>query len=366
MIKNNYPMIFPFKYLYIAFLHFNIYTFSTIYTQRGFFMIREMWYAVLSSKELKKGKVNAFLRFGEKLILWRNEDNSIACIADLCAHRGASLSLGKLQHSHVQCPFHGIEYDSKGKAVLIPANGKNAPIPEYFKVNAYPCVERHGFIWIYWGDKKEDIGEPVFFKDIPEDFSYSEVSDPWPVQYSRVIENQLDVVHLPFVHHNTIGKGNKTIVNGPVEKIEGNSLEIFVYNEVDSGQSPKKASDLPKPSEKRQHLHFIFPNIWQNYITEKLRVTAFFVPVDDENAIIYLRFYQNFMKVPGIKHLIHAVGNRMNFIVQRQDRRIVSTQLPKKSALKMQEKLIPGDSPIITYRKMRDALQKAQGENSKS
>ena len=27
--------------------------------------------------------------------------------------------------------------------------------------------------------------------------------------YSRAIENQLDTVHVPFIHHNTIGRGGR-------------------------------------------------------------------------------------------------------------------------------------------------------------
>ena len=51
----------------------------------------------------------------------------------------------------------------------------------------------------------------------------------------RCIENQLDVVHLPFVHHNTIGKGNKTLVNGWV--IWENNILTTSANEVDEGRS---------------------------------------------------------------------------------------------------------------------------------
>ncbi len=71
------------------------------------------------------------------------------------------------------------------------------------------------------GDKDRDIssdeinrliGEPDVF-DVVTDSSYvySHVEDIWSVHYSRVIENQLDVSHLALVHHNTIGRGNKTL-----------------------------------------------------------------------------------------------------------------------------------------------------------
>lgn len=48
------------------------------------------------------------------------------------------------------------------------------------------------------------------------------------------------------------------------------------------------------------------------------------------------------------------VGNRK---ILGQDKRVVITQHPKKTALRMEEKLIQGDRPIIEYRRRRPALQ---------
>jgi hypothetical protein len=42
--------------------------------------------------------------------------------------------------------------------------------------------------------------------------------------------------------------------------------------------------------------------------------------------------------------------------IAHQDRRIVETQLPKASALRMGEKLIQADRPIIEYRRRRQEL----------
>jgi phenylpropionate dioxygenase-like ring-hydroxylating dioxygenase large terminal subunit len=112
--------------------------------------------------------------------------------------------------------IHGFEYDPSGRVKLIRANGKNTPVPERFKVHGYPTYEDHGFIWIWWGaELLEDLKPPRFFDDLDDSFSYGRAYDPWDAHYSRVIENQLDVVHLPFVHHDTIGRGGRTLVDEP-------------------------------------------------------------------------------------------------------------------------------------------------------
>ena len=103
------------------------------------------------------------------------------------------------------------------------------------------------------------------------------------------------------------------------------------------------------------------PNLWQNRISPKLRIVAAFAPVDNENTMIYLRFYHSFMKAPILCRIMNGLGNATNRVVLHQDRRVVLTQLPKKSELVCGENLVQGDLPIIEYRKMR---QKLKDENN--
>jgi len=106
------------------------------------------------------------------------------------------------------------------------------------------------------------------------------------------------------------------------------------------------------------NLEFIFPNLWQNYISEKVRILAAFVPVDEEHSLLYLRFYQNFMRLPVLGNLLARLAMPSNLYIAHEDRRVVITQQPKASGLKIGEILIQGDLPIIEYRKKRLALQK--------
>ena len=96
-------------------------------------MIKNQWYAVLNSKQLKKGRLLGVTRLGEKLVFWRNRNGEVGCIFDRCAHRGAALSVGKIvSNNTLQCPFHGFEYDTTGKVTKIPANGKTAQAGRYY------------------------------------------------------------------------------------------------------------------------------------------------------------------------------------------------------------------------------------------
>ena len=320
-------------------------------------MIKNLWYGILDARELKGDKPVGVTRLGEKLVLWRSRDGSISCIYDQCCHRGASLSAGTVLHDTVRCPFHGFAYDASGKVVLIPANGSSMPVPDRYHVHAYRVIEKYGFIWLWNGNFTDELPEIPFFPHLRQGFSYGGFAEVWPVHYTRAIENQLDVVHLPFVHTNSIGRGNRTLVNGPVVIWEENCMTFYVSNVTDDG-----AATPLKPEEIRNykdlfHLQFQMPNIWQNIISDDIRIVAVFAPVDDSNTRIYLRFYQRFMKIPVLKQMVNSISNISNKYILHQDRRVVLTQIPKKTELKMSENLIQGDAPIIEYRKRRAELR---------
>ena len=93
-------------------------------------------------------------------------------------------------------------------------------------------------------------------------------------------------------------------------------------------------------------------------VADKFRIFAVFAPVDEDNTMIYMRFYHRFTSFPPAKELINYLGKKLVGIILGQDKRAVITQLPIKTSLKMDEKLIHADRPIIEYRRHRDELLK--------
>jgi phenylpropionate dioxygenase-like ring-hydroxylating dioxygenase large terminal subunit len=186
---------------------------------------------------------------------------------------------------------------------------------------------------------------------------WSGMTDRWKTHYSRVIENQLDVVHVPFIHRTTIGRGMGTLVNGPYTEVNGDSLSFWPTNEHDHGQTPVLPKQMTKPERAQTYLTFIFPNLWQNHILDSLRIVVAFVPVDDNNTLLYLHTYQKMVTIPVLRNLYMVATKFYNRIILHQDRRVVETHQPKETSLRMNESLIPGDHPVILYRKRRGELK---------
>lgn len=325
-------------------------------------MIQNQWYAILPSRLVKLGQVVGVKRLSLELALYRDVTGTLGCVVDQCTHRGAALSAGLVKGDCIRCPFHGLEFNANGECTFIPANGKASTedISRY-NVRHYPVREANDIIYLWYGDPEKAVAElPFFDSDVDASFVYSEIEDHWQSHYSRCIENQLDVVHVPIVHYNTIGRGNKTLINGPRVIYENGVLRTSANNEVDVGQKPKPPSECTiKPT----YLDFRFPNLWLNHISDKVKVSIYFAPVDDENTILYIRFYNRITRIRFVNALIAFVGKFANRVIERQDKRVVITQKPKASALRSGEKLLAGDGPIIQYRRIRESLKNQTGAN---
>ena len=66
------------------------------------------------------------------------------------------------------------------------------------------------------------------------------------------------------------------------------------------------------------------------------------------------------VKVPLLGWFVAWLSSVFSIIILHQDKRVVEKQIPIKSEMRMGEKLIPADQPIILYRRIRDALKEGK------
>lgn len=66
---------------------------------------------------------------GCDLVPFRDGEDNVACLSDVCCHRGASPSRGKRVNGCVQWPHHGWECGGDGRVTRIPLLGDDAKIP---------------------------------------------------------------------------------------------------------------------------------------------------------------------------------------------------------------------------------------------
>jgi phenylpropionate dioxygenase-like ring-hydroxylating dioxygenase large terminal subunit len=164
-------------------------------------MLQNFWYAVERSPAIGK-KPQPVTLLGKTFVLYRMEGGQVVALDNLCSHRGAALSDGKVVKNCLQCPYHGWQYQADGTCVKIPANPPGALIPKKARINAYPVQEAHGFVWMFVGDLPEAQRPPI--PSLPElgqpgwRAIYGEFK--WNAPYTQVVENNIDISHTPYVH----------------------------------------------------------------------------------------------------------------------------------------------------------------------
>jgi phenylpropionate dioxygenase-like ring-hydroxylating dioxygenase large terminal subunit len=329
-------------------------------------LIPDCWYAVLDARAVTALRPLAARRFGRDLVFWRDGAGQVSAFEDRCPHRSSQLSLGKVVAGRIQCPFHGFEFDADGACQFVPANGRAAQVPKVFRCESYPVREAHGFIWVWYG-RRRDVYPPLsWFADL-DGFEYATTSKEWEVDVSRAIEGLLDVSHLPFVHARTIGRGRKTLVNGPYTTLEDDVIRVWVSNQPDQGLPALKPTQVPPP-EGPASLEFRYPNIWILRISAKFRVVNVIAPIEEGRCLIYLRTYLKMAGPPALARMAGRVANVLNLRILAEDYPVIQSQRPRVTDLEIGEHFIPADRPIAIYlqrrREMIEASARVAGRDS--
>lgn len=165
------------------------------------------WHIACSTGDVPPDRPISLTLLGEKIVLWRS-GATVSAWKDLCIHRGAQLSRGRVVGECLVCPYHGWSYDSGGACVKIPAQPERA-IPEKARAVTYQVREHLGFVWVCLG---EPNAEPPAF-DEANDPRFRLVpcgSYRFRAHGPRAIENFLDVSHLGFVHEGSLGDAGHT------------------------------------------------------------------------------------------------------------------------------------------------------------
>ena len=312
-------------------------------------LAKNIWYPVAEGIEIRK-KPRAARRLGMDLVFWRNAAGEVVAQEDRCPHLGASLSLGSIEGDCITCPFHGLRFDAQGRCTRVPSMGASASIPEALHARTFPTREAQGFVWLWWGDESPSANVP-FFDEIASGWTWYTTQVEWPVNYTRAIENQLDVAHLAFVHRTTIGAGGRSRVDGPYVQTNHDGIKVWVTNRRDDGAPTRTAEELAAAAAGREpSLHLLFPGTWKLNISPGFKNFIAFVPIDEQRMLYYLRSY-----LPSrwgvLGWLFHRLTRWSNRLVLGQDRRVVVTQTPANSMDARSDHLVGADRAIIEYRK---------------
>jgi len=101
---------------------------------------RNAWYPLTWSRNVTRQLASHRL-LGTDLVVYRTEAGGVVALDDVCPHRLAPLSMGKLKGDAVECGYHGMTFGADGRCIRIPGQ---KVIPANAKVPSYPLHEKMG------------------------------------------------------------------------------------------------------------------------------------------------------------------------------------------------------------------------------
>ncbi|MEC4803173.1 MAG: aromatic ring-hydroxylating dioxygenase subunit alpha [Jaaginema sp. PMC 1079.18] len=167
-------------------------------------VFRNFWYPVVPLELLKNEQPYSFTLLGEAIVVWLDKEGKPAASRDRCCHRSAKLSLGTVEDGCIVCPYHGWQFDETGECQKVPQLSDATKIPKTYKIQAYLCTERYGYVWVCLGEPLQPI--PEIPEASQEDYRIiPEFYEAWNCAGLRVMENEMDLAHPTFVHTTTFG-----------------------------------------------------------------------------------------------------------------------------------------------------------------
>ena len=186
---------------------------------------RQAWYPVAYLRDLDRERPTAFTLLGEDLVLWFDRQSQRwRAFADVCPHRLVPLSDGRLTSlGELECPYHGWRFDGEGRCTAIPQATAGQSPGARSRCRAYATATGQGLLFVFAGDPEGAEATPLPLVPCLEENSRGGWRNGWLVQDTfrdlpmdalTLLENVLDVSHVPFTHHATVGRRENA---GPVE-----------------------------------------------------------------------------------------------------------------------------------------------------
>jgi phenylpropionate dioxygenase-like ring-hydroxylating dioxygenase large terminal subunit len=339
--------------------------------------VRNAWYPAAWSRDIGHGLAHRKI-LGEPVVLYRLQSGEIAALEDICPHRFAPLSMGKLKGDAVECGYHGMTFDRSGRCVRIPGQ---EIIPANAKVRSYPITENMGLAWIWMGVPELAAATPVY--DLPEyhDGKWSAVEgDALPIacHYLSLADNLCDPAHVSFVHLSTLGSAASEDIPVQFERKAGDGLLTWRWI-MDSPAIPlfQKFGNFSGNVDRWHYYHYHAPSIAvidfgsaptgtgapEGRRDDCVQIFSchFITPVDQTSCIdhwLYVKnFYSDEATTQAMSDQFRLAFNEDKVILEaiQHNERLASDRRPLRLAI---------DAPPVNMRRMIDRMIERETPNA--
>ena len=310
-----------------------------------FLLLDLHWYPVAASVELNLKPLSVSL-FNKRIVLFRDKDNKVAALLDLCPHRNVPLSLGRVEDGKLQCAYHGWTFGGRGEIVGIPALENPDKLPPKC-VQTFNVIENEETIWV---NIQPQVTTTPDWGALEGHSTYFEIVTVLKAPMDLIIENFVDCAHTPFVHKGLFRSPDSQLVEAVIRNTQtGVHIETF-------GEKNQKSllGKLFMGALTTVHTdEFIIPTTvkvdysWGNI--KKIRTISICSPIDDNTTRISTRVYLRGFMFSGIMGFFLRILTKK---ILAQDKVILASQM---DAIKHHGDVkfmgVSSDGPIAFVRK---------------
>ena len=311
-------------------------------------LMRRYWWPVGFTEKVADEPVPVRL-LGEDLILFRNTQGKLGLLGRYCAHRRASLELGRVEQDGIRCCYHGWLYDMAGQCQEMPAEEPGCPLIKEVKIDSYKVEELGGIIFGYMGPAPAPL-LPRYDLLVRDDIDREVSAGIEHCNWLQRAENAVDKYHSLALHapvYPTIAL--KRPLDVQWEKRWYGFRQTAIYSEKVKNTS-----------------HFIFPSHTRRYnARSKERPSHYLhlrVPVDDTQTLTFYakgfetggargKLTTEGFEAPAVRGVYERVKDGWwNLASHEQDRAAQESQGVITDRTK--EFLAPSDRAIVQLRRM--------------
>ncbi|HEY7466425.1 MAG TPA: Rieske 2Fe-2S domain-containing protein [Dehalococcoidia bacterium] len=261
-------------------------------------MMRQYWVPALPSSEFPApdSPPKRMRLLGENLVMFRDSNGNVGCIAESCPHRGASLFFGRNEEAGLRCVYHGWKFDVSGACVDMPSEPAESNFKNKVKARAYPTRDVNHMVWVYMGPREVPPPFPAFeINTLPPEYVAPPSIMMEEANWLQNLEGDTDSNHLDYLHSRLDAYRLRMFGEEPAEPAKPGLFNMIWSDKIprlDVRTTPygcyytaKRTWDDDPRYEWHRINQFIFP--FHTMITGADGVTLrSFVPLDDEWAML--------------------------------------------------------------------------------
>ena len=215
----------------------------------------EQWWPVAYLQDLDPAQPSRFTLLERDLVIWWDRSGDRwRVFPDVCPHRLVPLSEGRINRDGLlECPYHGWSFDGDGQCRRIPqAEESTRPEGRRSSCASLPTATGQGLLFVWTGapESADQQRLPLVpaLEENPDSWTVQDTFRDLPMDAVTLLENVLDVSHVPFTHHKTVGRrDNASPIQAQITREGEDGFEAFWEEGPRKGKLGSQATRFDAP-----------------------------------------------------------------------------------------------------------------------